>query len=98
MRNPKDNCVSYYHFRKGSAFAQYFGSFSEFCDLFMAEVMPWGGYWNSIKQMWALRGHPNIHYVFYEDLKKNLMAELEKLNQFFEFNLSEDQLKRYVRK
>ena len=35
LRNPKDVCVSYYHFAKMSTEAEYEGNFDHFCELFV---------------------------------------------------------------
>jgi hypothetical protein len=35
LRNPKDVCVSYYHFAKMSTEAEYKGNFSDFGELFV---------------------------------------------------------------
>ena len=47
---------------------------------------------NMIIEAWQKKGHPNMHIVFYEDMKENIDGELKKLNEFLETGLSKEQL------
>nr|XP_027236587.1 estrogen sulfotransferase-like [Penaeus vannamei] len=42
--------------------------------------------------MWEKREHPNLHIVFYEDLKADVLKELKRLNEFLGTGLTEAQL------
>ena len=46
-----------------------------------------------LKEAWAVRDHPNLHFVFYEDLKEDIDRELRKINDFIGTGLSDQQLK-----
>ena len=46
-----------------------------------------------LKEAWEKRSHPNLHFIFYEDLKTDIMKELKSLNDFIGANLDENQLK-----
>lgn len=50
-------------------------------------------YWPHLKEAWNRRHHPNLNFVFYENLKKDTMAEVVKLNEFLGTKLTEEQLK-----
>lgn len=43
---------------------------------------------------WNKRHHPNMLFIFYEDLKRDLRGQLEKMSTFLGKELSEDQLNR----
>jgi len=43
---------------------------------------------------WSKRHHPNMHFIFYEDLKKDLGGQLEKLARFLGKEISKEQLER----
>ena len=43
---------------------------------------------------WNKRHHPNMYFIFYEDLKKNLRKEIEKMANFLGKELTEDQIDR----
>lgn len=55
--------------------------------------MTYGSYALTVKQAWAKRDHPNMHFVFYEDLKANTEEELKKNNAHIGANLSDQQIK-----
>lgn len=52
----------------------------------------YGPYWLHVKEAWEKRNHPNLHFIFFEDLKANPMEELRKLDTFLNTNLTEKQL------
>jgi len=43
---------------------------------------------------WSKRHHPNMLFIFYEDLKRDLRGQLEKMSKFLDKDLSEDQMDR----
>ena len=43
---------------------------------------------------WNKRHHPNLLFIFYEDLKRDLRGQLEKMATFLGKDLSQDQLDR----
>lgn len=67
-RNPKDMCVSYYHYCK--LVHGLHGSFDEFCDLFIQGKTPIGPIWDHILGFWEQRDEPNVLFLKYEDMKK----------------------------
>ncbi|KAG7159980.1 Sulfotransferase 1C2-like [Homarus americanus] len=86
-RNPKDVCVSIYHFFTNKK--SYEGNLED-CARFLLED---GGYWEHISQAWRLKDHHNLHFMFYEDMKDDLLGQLRKLNDFLKLDLSEQKLK-----
>ncbi|KAK7020156.1 hypothetical protein SK128_022302 [Halocaridina rubra] len=94
-RNPKDVCVSYFHFlrnlesRKGRAFE---GEFSMLAEAFMKGDLPYGPYWDHLKQILQKKNHENLHIIFYEDLKADVMGELKKLREFLNLTLTDEEL------
>ncbi|XP_066971874.1 luciferin sulfotransferase-like isoform X2 [Macrobrachium rosenbergii] len=90
MRHPKDNLFSRYVFNNkfGSADLQFI------VETFLTGRAVHGSYWHHVNETWKRRDHPNLHIMFYEDMKADIMSELKKLNVFLGTNLTEDQLKR----
>jgi len=43
---------------------------------------------------WNKRHHPNLLFIFYEDLKRDLRGQLEKMAKFLGKDLSQEQLDR----
>lgn len=67
-RNPKDMCVSYYHYC--ILVHSMRGTFEEFCDLFLKDKAPVGPIWNHILGFWRRRDEPNVLFLKYEDMKR----------------------------
>ncbi|KAF2888549.1 hypothetical protein ILUMI_17624, partial [Ignelater luminosus] len=90
-RNPKDTCVSYYHHCR---FIEGFkGEFNDFCDLFIKGKVSFGPFWTNVSQYWERRNQPNVFFLKYEDLKKDLPASIKEMTKFLGKNLNEDQIK-----
>ncbi|MPC82360.1 Bile salt sulfotransferase 1 [Portunus trituberculatus] len=51
-----------------------------------------GPYWRHVQEAWEQREHPNLRFVFYEDLKADTMTHLQRLNDFTGANLTQSQL------
>ncbi|XP_064119309.1 luciferin sulfotransferase-like isoform X1 [Macrobrachium nipponense] len=89
IRHPKDNLffsIIYYN-KFGGASLQFVA------ETFLSGRAVHGSHWHHINETWKRRDHPNLHIMFYEDMKADIMAELRKLNEFLGTNLTEDQLK-----
>ncbi|XP_037786896.1 sulfotransferase 1C4-like isoform X2 [Penaeus monodon] len=91
-RNPKDTMVSYLHHHRLFREQEFVGSLESFVDYFVKDDLVYGPYWLHLKEAWQRRDHPNLHFVFYEDLKADIKGELKKLDAFLGTGLSEDQL------
>ncbi|KAK3865768.1 hypothetical protein Pcinc_028652 [Petrolisthes cinctipes] len=90
-RNPKDMIVSYYHLLKYLTFFNYKGSLEKHAKEVISDEAMFGPFWRHVHQAWEKRYHPNLHFIFYEDLKKDIMGELGKLSDFVGINLTEQQ-------
>ena len=55
--------------------------------------MAYGRFYEMLLEAWAVRDHPNMHFVFYEDLKADIDGELKKINDFIGAGLTQQQLK-----
>ncbi|XP_057378326.2 sulfotransferase 1A3-like [Daphnia carinata] len=91
-RNPKDVIVSYYHYHRLLEFHHYTGNLEAFADYFMTDRVYSAPFFPHLLDAWNKRHHPNLHFVFYEDLKRNLRGEIEKIAKFLGKPLTEDQL------
>ncbi|KAK3926899.1 Luciferin sulfotransferase [Frankliniella fusca] len=87
-RDPKDMCVSYYHHCR--LIYNMKGSFEEFAELFLQDKAPVGPMWSHILGFWEKRHEPNILFLKYEDLKKDLPATIRRTARFLGKQLSED--------
>ncbi|XP_067947045.1 sulfotransferase 1C2-like [Watersipora subatra] len=97
LRNPKDVCVSWYYDMKNLASINSQShlfedmNFSQYLPRFLHDKdAPYGTYFDFVEYMWSLRNNSNILIVFYEDLKLDPLATIQKLNEFMETNRSID--------
>ncbi|XP_037795593.1 sulfotransferase 1 family member D1-like [Penaeus monodon] len=92
-RNPKDVAVSFYHQQRLVKSAEYVGSFREYIlDFWCQDHLLRAPYWSHLAEGWARRHHPNVLFLFYEDMKEDFLRELGRLNSFLETGLTESQL------
>lgn len=80
MRNPKDVCVSRYHFQ--CAVTKFSGSVEDYCKILLAGRDVYGPHWSSLKCYWERRIDPLICVIKYEDMKKDLGSVVRKVSQF----------------
>jgi len=97
VRNPKDVIVSYFHHHKIINFHNFTGDIDKFAEYFMNDEVYYAPFFGHILDGWAKKDHPNVLFLFYEDMKKNLRGEIEKVCAFLGKTLSEDQLQQLTK-
>ena len=97
-RNPKDTCVSYFHFmtKVFDHVYQYKGTFDQYIDLFMNGGLEYGNYFDHLKTAWKCRNHPNMKFIWYEDMRKDSPKEVADLARFVNRPLSEAKIEELV--
>jgi len=68
--------VSYYHHHKLIKFHDYKGSLEEFAQYFMDGKVLGAPFFGHILEAWAKRDHPNMLFLFYEDMKKVIINRI----------------------
>jgi len=91
-RNPKDVIVSYFHHYSLMKFVGFKGSLAQFADYFMKDQVLGAPFFPHVLAAWNLRHHPNLHFIFYEDMKRDLRGEIKKVADFLQKPLTEEQL------
>ncbi|XP_037951912.1 luciferin sulfotransferase-like [Teleopsis dalmanni] len=79
-RNPKDLCVSFYYYCK--LMHGLHGPFEDFLELFLDERSPIGSYWNHVLPFWKRSQDPNVLFIKYEDMNRNLPSIVRKCAKF----------------
>ncbi|KAJ9598676.1 hypothetical protein L9F63_010625, partial [Diploptera punctata] len=96
-RNPKDVAVSFYHLNRLIRTQGYLGDFPRYWNYFEKNLHPWTPYWSHINEGWERRHHPNMLFLFYEEMNKDLPATIQKMAKFLEKDpLNEDQISTLV--
>ncbi|XP_072041100.1 sulfotransferase 1C1-like [Amphiura filiformis] len=83
-RNPKDLAVSCFYFRKVNPFRSQDG-----------EIV-YGSWWNHYLYYWNLRHEPNVLFLKFEDMKKDLKGTVERIADFLGYTFSDDVIDRIV--
>jgi len=100
VRNPKDVIVSYFHHYKLAwchELPSYTGDVEKFADYFMNDEVYYAPFFGHILEGWAKKDHPNVLFLFYEDMKRDLRGEIDKVCSFLGRTLSEDQLQKLTK-
>ncbi|XP_038215741.1 sulfotransferase 1C4-like [Zerene cesonia] len=95
-RDPRDVCVSFYHLNKSMRTQGYTGDFKTYWEFFINDLHHWTPYFEHLKEAWEKRHHPNLLFLFYEDMSKDLPATVRRVMEFFGKKFSDDQLNRLI--
>ncbi|XP_066596153.1 sulfotransferase 1C4-like [Prorops nasuta] len=95
-RNPKDMLVSYYHFHKAFKPFNCKMNFTQFAEYFMADLTFYCPLVEHLKIGWEHRNKPNVLFLFYEDLKKDLLGCVKRVCKFYGKTYSDVDLERLV--
>jgi len=84
IRNPKDCVVSFFYHTSKVYPAYNFsdGTFPEFFELFINGQTDFGCYFDHVVSWLRQKDKSNIHFIYFEDVKKNGSAEILKLGRF----------------
>ncbi|KAJ2952897.1 hypothetical protein O0L34_g7260 [Tuta absoluta] len=93
-RDPRDAAVSFYHQNKLLTFIEYHGDFKTYWDFFVNNMILWSPFFDHLKEAWENRHHPNMLFLFYEDMCKDLPAAVRKVAGFLNKELNEEQIAR----
>ena len=91
-RNPKDALVSYYHHHKLIKILDFDGTFEEFFDLFLENKVIQAPFMPHVKEAWEKRNHPNLLFIFFEEMKADLKGIIRRVGDFLGKQLSEEQV------
>ena len=96
VRNPLDVLVSYYHHHKLITAHGYVGDLPSFAQRFMRNEIMQGPFFPHVHEAWAIKDHPNLLFIFYEDMKKDLRNVIARVSKFLEAPLTPEQVERLV--
>ncbi|CAH4037219.1 unnamed protein product [Pieris brassicae] len=88
-RDPKDVAVSFYHLCRSMTFMGWTGDFKQFWELFISDLQYWSPFFEHLKEAWAMRHHPNLLFIFYEELQKDLPGVIKRVSAFMGKNYND---------
>ncbi|XP_037293865.1 sulfotransferase 1E1 isoform X2 [Manduca sexta] len=91
-RDPRDVMVSYYYLHKMISKSLMRGTFRNFWEAFKRDLLPWTPIVAHTNEAWKQRHHPNMHFLFYEDLIKDLPKEIRRVCKFLHREYSDEQI------
>lgn len=97
VRNPKDVCVSLYHYYQDIPYMPEIPTWNQAFQRFMKGRVVYGGLWfDQVLSWWKQRDDPNILFLTYEDRTKNPGNAVEKIAKFIGKEISPETRDRIV--
>lgn len=94
-RNPKDVCVSYFHFESGKAWSGgYSGPWEHWLKLFMEGRVQRGDWFEHVLSWWKRKDADNLLFLKYEDMKRDFDGQLRRIASYLGYQLSEEVIDR----
>ncbi|XP_054834934.1 sulfotransferase 6B1-like [Eublepharis macularius] len=98
IRNPKDVATSFYHFSNGLSPLRSYKSWDDYFKAFMSGQIPWGSYFDYVFEWNEYADDENVMAITYEELKENRALGVKRISEFFELNLTEQEIQEVVDK
>ncbi|XP_046641045.1 sulfotransferase 1B1-like [Daphnia pulicaria] len=95
-RNPKDVIVSNYHHFKLFKFHDFKGTLEDFANYSMDGQIYYSPYFPHVFDAWSKRHHPNVLFLFYEEMKQDLRAVVERVAAHLNQTVTEEQMVRVL--
>ncbi|XP_069482316.1 sulfotransferase 6B1-like [Ambystoma mexicanum] len=92
FRNPKDNAVSLFHFHLGNPLLPKYNSWDEFFTVFMSGEVNFGSYFDHAIAWNKHIEDENVLIIMFEDMKKDLIAAISQIADFFSIHLTKEQI------
>ncbi|KAK9504691.1 hypothetical protein O3M35_010963 [Rhynocoris fuscipes] len=89
-RNPKDVAPSYFHHNRLVKLHDYQGEFPKYWNYFKNDLLVYSPYWGHIEEAWNLRDHPNLLFMFYEDVVTDMKGAIRKIGKHLGKNVKEE--------
>ncbi|XP_068097170.1 sulfotransferase 2B1-like [Hyperolius riggenbachi] len=82
IRNPKDVCVSLYHFSLMASFLEKHEEFQDFIPLFLSNKILFGSWFDHVKGWLTMKDQPNFLLLSYDNMVKDLRGNVVKICKF----------------
>ncbi|XP_070498409.1 sulfotransferase 1C2-like [Chironomus tepperi] len=89
-RNPKDTVVSWFHHH--THLHCYNGTKEDLIEAFLTDLMLYSPMNDHVLDFWKIRDQPNILFLFFEDMKRNLDQEVKRAVKFLDKDFSQEEI------
>ncbi|XP_038215332.1 uncharacterized protein LOC119834885 [Zerene cesonia] len=89
-RDPRDAAVSFYYLRK--TFGGVPKDFKAYWNYFIRGLHHYLPVFEHVKEAWNMRHHPNLLFLFYEELSKDLPAVIRRVADFLGKEMTQEQV------
>ncbi|XP_029155779.1 sulfotransferase 1C4 [Nylanderia fulva] len=96
-RNPKDVAVSWYNLNKAIRTQGFIGDFATFWNYFENDLTPWSPYWAHVLEAWDLKDHPNVLFIFYEEMQNDFPKTIKKIAEFLGKTYSDEEINKVAK-
>ncbi|XP_022819757.1 estrogen sulfotransferase-like [Spodoptera litura] len=93
-RDPRDVAVSCYHHARLFKLMGPLNGFKNFWEIFYRGLFTLTPYFEHVKEAWEQRHSPNMLFLFYEELSKDLPASINRVADFLGKKLNEEEMSR----
>ncbi|XP_012275135.1 sulfotransferase 1C4 isoform X2 [Orussus abietinus] len=94
-RNPRDVAVSWYFLNRSFKTQGYVGDFPTFWEYFRNDLT-WSPYWEHLKEAWEQRHHPNVLFMFYEEMHEDFIKAIKKVAAFLGKSYPDEKISQLV--
>lgn len=91
LRDPKDVCVSAYHFARDTALGPMTPSVSAWVDWFTNGRFLFGNWDDIVPSYWEAQKQPNVLLVTYQQMKENMDDVIRQVAHFMDVQLTDEQ-------
>ncbi|KAL6263466.1 hypothetical protein P5V15_006257 [Pogonomyrmex californicus] len=91
-RYVKDVAVSWFYLNKTIRTQGFTGDFATFWDYFQNDLTAWSPYWSHLKEAYALKDHPNLLFIFYEEMQHDFPKVIRKVAKFLNKTYSDEEI------
>ncbi|XP_022127155.2 sulfotransferase 1E1 isoform X1 [Pieris rapae] len=90
-RDPRDVAVSFHFMHKLFRYFDEGDQFNEFWDLFKRDLLMHMPIFPHIEEAWKQRNHPNMMFLFYEEMQKDLRNVIDRVSEFLGKSYSDEE-------
>ena len=98
VRDPKDVCVSSYQFARAEGMGPMTPSVETWVNYFLAPAFAFYPWPQFVDACWRARDRPNVLFLTYEEMKKDLPGAVRKIAALLGVELTGDEMQAVVRK